>query len=173
MSQKSDDSIERFFRKAVVQQDKTFMERDWHSMEEMLDARAVALAAQHAGNLRGVVKTAALVIVVASLFITGAETKTDPGSVQMQGAVVTVRPQVEVKTENPTADLHPSGIVCDEPKPEKIAVTAIAAANLTPAKVRSTSISKQEIASVSGESLGRSYENIEKVFAGMRNRNNT
>src|SRR5688500_14703302 len=38
MSKKNDDNIEKFFRKAVRQQDIRFVESDWKKMEEMLDA---------------------------------------------------------------------------------------------------------------------------------------
>jgi hypothetical protein len=40
MSKKNDDSVERFFRKAVAQQDDTFIQRDWEKMEKLLDAEA-------------------------------------------------------------------------------------------------------------------------------------
>jgi len=38
MSRKNEDSIERFFRKAVNQSDTRYREADWKSMEAMLDA---------------------------------------------------------------------------------------------------------------------------------------
>jgi hypothetical protein len=122
MSQKSDDSIERFFRKAVVQQDKAFMERDWQSLERMLDAQAVTVAAQHAAKVRTLVRTVAFAIIVASLFIIGAETQTHPDTVQMQAAVGMVGPRTQVKKENPAADLHSFDVPCDNSKNEQASV---------------------------------------------------
>src|SRR5690349_20188534 len=43
MSKKNDDSIESFFRKAVAQQDNSYMDRDWQKMEKLLDAEAAKL----------------------------------------------------------------------------------------------------------------------------------
>jgi hypothetical protein len=45
MSKKNEDSIERFFRKAVKQYDTPFMEGDWQKMEKMLDEEAIERAA--------------------------------------------------------------------------------------------------------------------------------
>jgi hypothetical protein len=40
MSKKTDDSIEKFFRKAVSRYDNRFRESDWQKMEQMLDAQS-------------------------------------------------------------------------------------------------------------------------------------
>lgn len=109
MSQKSEDSVEQFFRKAVVQQDKTFMERDWQSMEKMLDAEDAVFAAHRAAKVRKIIKVSALSLVIASLFIVGIESQTISKFVQVQAAEGMVGPRMKVKTETPTADLHSSG----------------------------------------------------------------
>jgi hypothetical protein len=149
MSQKSDDSVEQFFRKAVVQQDKTFMERDWHSMEKMLDAHDAVLTTQRGATVRRGIKTTALSLAIASLFFVGSESnfiesesRNAPEFVQMQAAVGMVGPHREVKTENPTADLHSlstpkneKGTTVDkESSSRKIAVTAERTAQLTKTK---------------------------------------
>lgn len=113
MSQRNDDSIERFFRKAVVQQDKTFMERDWQRMEKMLDAQASASASIQAARIKAVLRATAIIVIIGSLFMIGTENRFGNEIVQMQAAVGTVGPHDEVKKENPTADLH-SLLPCDE-----------------------------------------------------------
>lgn len=163
MSQKSDDSIERFFRKAVVQQDKTFMERDWQRMEKMLDAQTVLPVAQHAGKVRAIIKTAALTIVVASLFIIGTETQTDSGIVQKQAAVGTVGPHVEVKTGNPTADLHSSDATCND-KSEKPAGTIVYATQHGPKKTQQSIPSGKQITHVNDKSPEQYSKSVQPIF---------
>lgn len=108
MSQKSEDSIERFFRKGVVQQDKTFMERDWQSMEKMLDEQAMAGAATRAARSKIAAKLGVGVVLISFLFLIGVENNTPENTVQMQAAVGALGPRTKVKIENPAADLHSS-----------------------------------------------------------------
>lgn len=67
MSKKSDDSIERFFKKAVAQQDLSHLDADWKNMEKMLDDRA-ALGAGAGARVR---RKFAFYSAVAILFLAG------------------------------------------------------------------------------------------------------
>lgn len=108
MSQKSEDSIERFFKKGVVQQDKTFMERDWQSMEKMLDDQAMSAASARAGRSKIAARVGVGVVLISFLFLIGVEKDNPERTVQMQAAVGALGPQIKVKNENPAADLHSS-----------------------------------------------------------------
>jgi hypothetical protein len=52
MSKRNEDSVERFFQKAVTQDDIPFRESDWQKMEKMLDERDAKAAAVRASHLR-------------------------------------------------------------------------------------------------------------------------
>lgn len=114
MSQQNEDSIERFFRKAVVQQDKTFMERDWASMEKMLDEQALLNASQKKGNAKSLIATAVAITALIFLFVADSRNDIPEDSVQMQAAVGVLGPHRGGKTEGPTADLHSSDKKSDE-----------------------------------------------------------
>lgn len=113
------------------------MERDWHSMEKMLDAQATTSAALQAARIRSIRKIAAVTIVLSSLFVIGTETQTDPRNVQMQAAVGMVGPRIEVKTESPTASLHSFVRDCDDTK--RIAVT-----NIQPIAIEKSHLSRNQ-----------------------------
>lgn len=108
MSQQNEDSIEQFFRKAVVQQDKTFMERDWSSMEKMLDEQALLTSSQKKSTAKSLIVIAIVISTFTLLVLSDADNKIPNDSVQMQAAVGVVGPRRGVKTEGPTADLHSS-----------------------------------------------------------------
>jgi hypothetical protein len=105
MSQKSDDSIERFFRKAVVQQDKTFMERDWASMEKMLDEHAIEAAAISAAKTQRIVKATSIAVLVVLLFVAGVNYRSQQTSNEMQ-ATLGLSPLVSKKIQATTAEVH-------------------------------------------------------------------
>ncbi|HEY0743816.1 MAG TPA: hypothetical protein VGD40_20265 [Chryseosolibacter sp.] len=110
MSQQNEDSIDRFFRKAVVQQDKTFMERDWARMEKMLDEQSFIDASRSRGKARSLITKAVVTAVLTLFFVADNNLDNDipENSVQMQAAVGVLGPLRGVKTEGPTADLHSS-----------------------------------------------------------------
>lgn len=113
MSQKSDDSIEQFFRKAVVQQDKTFMERDWAAMEKMLDEHAIEAAAARASATRLGLRVGALAVIIALLFIAGVENNVlQKDDVQVQAVVGELGPLEIEHMEGPIAGLHPFSDDC-------------------------------------------------------------
>lgn len=69
MSKKNDDSVERFFRKAVAQQDDTFMQRDWEKMEKLLDAEAAkATVARFQRIKKAIFRGAAVTAIVAVVY---------------------------------------------------------------------------------------------------------
>lgn len=132
MSQQSDDSIERFFRKAVVQQDKTFMERDWASMEKMLDEQAMLTASQKKSGVRSIIATAIVISAITFLFVADDDKEILKDSVRMQAAVGVVGPLRGVTTEGPAADLHSSTTDCAQQ--EKVSRTSKTNPDLRSAK---------------------------------------
>jgi hypothetical protein len=67
MPKKSDDSLERFFKKAVAQQDISYRDADWKNMEKMLDEQALAAS----GAKLSLRKKVAAYSIVAVLFFSG------------------------------------------------------------------------------------------------------
>ena len=128
MSQKSEDSIERFFRKGLVQQDKTFMERDWERMEKMLDDRAMTAASTRAARVRTATRVGIMVTLMSFLVLIGVEKEHWQSAVQMQAAVGAVGPRIKVKAQKPAADLHSSvkdnGVATRADKPPTMRVKA-------------------------------------------------
>jgi hypothetical protein len=71
MSEKNDDSIENFFRKAVRQHDTTFEESDWQKMEKMLDAQAAAKPVSSGTSIKriAIVFTGVLLLSLVTYFV--------------------------------------------------------------------------------------------------------
>src|SRR5687768_2718191 len=105
MSKKSEDSLERFFRKAVKQYDTGFMESDWRKMEQMLDEEAMERAALRAKYLRRIMfSLAGLLLLSASVYFLAfdQETSSIANSEQTQVAADAATPVDDQKTINPT-----------------------------------------------------------------------
>ena len=119
MSKKSDDSIERFFKKAVAQQDLSHLDSDWKNMEKMLVDHTLAASAAKAGIRKKVLTYS----IVGALFLSGVffavtrtwksvpedkvANKTTQTTKPSQAAAGMSGPKNETK-ENPSADLLPS-----------------------------------------------------------------
>jgi hypothetical protein len=115
MSKKNEDSVERFFRKAVEQHDDTFMQRDWQKMEQMLDAEAAKVTVAKFQRLkkaifRGTVVTGIIALVyflVIDLQHPESRLLTD-ALVKKQAVAGAEAPTTKPGTENPsTATLFP------------------------------------------------------------------
>lgn len=128
MSEKNDDSIERFFRKAANQSDSSHLEEDWRKMEQMLDERFPAgLAAGSKGLLytRVAVSATVVAMLVAAVILfrpAGLRVGEDGSADQQQAAAREIpkqnAPQHEVTVDGPVtaADL-PSA---DESEPADV-----------------------------------------------------
>ncbi len=124
MSKKNDDSLERFFRKAVNQQDDTFLEKDWQSMEKLLDERAIESAAGNAGSFtrKAIILSGVAAIILSVYFFMPKSDHPgvgdDPAKEQQVAAVVEAPVQHDDKTI-PSVDLLSSQ---NTPLPEYQAV---------------------------------------------------
>lgn len=67
MSEKSNDSIEEFFKKAVRQSDITFRESDWQKMEKMLDEKAMGGSASTSRPWKRIVGVVVIAALLSSL----------------------------------------------------------------------------------------------------------
>lgn len=104
MSQKNEDSIDKFFRKAVVQQDKTFLERDWQRLEQMLDERDMTVAATRAGGIKKAMKVSALLMILSFMLVLN-DKEIAPLPMQAMASVET-SPRNEKVMPNLATDLH-------------------------------------------------------------------
>lgn len=111
MSKKSDDSIERIFRKAVTQYDTTFRESDWLKMEKLLEAEASRKALLRSKRLKGTAYTLTglTVLFTAVYFLvfnnpTDSITKLNDSGPEVQ-ATGDLRNNGNVIKENPSAGL--------------------------------------------------------------------
>jgi hypothetical protein len=112
MSKKSEDSLERFFRKAVKQYDTPFLESDWQKMEKMLDDKAIEQAAFRAKLFRqaGFSIIALLLLVGSYYFLSFSPTvlSTDDDRKLTQAAAGAEAPADGAKQISPAADLRSS-----------------------------------------------------------------
>jgi hypothetical protein len=110
MSKKNNDSIEKFFRKAVSQYDTSFRESDWKKMEEMLDANTALRPGKGLKNLkRAAIVITGIVILSASIYFPGFykrnTTQVQDSPQEMQAAAGKKAPRDERKEKTPTASL--------------------------------------------------------------------
>lgn len=114
MSKKNEDSLERFFRKAVSQHDTTFRESDWLKMEKMLEEKAAERAALRLANLKRVgYSLAGLAIILTGIYFLTLDGNSSmsteevlPGQVQV--AAGEEAPVTDHEKEKPAASLHSS-----------------------------------------------------------------
>lgn len=114
MSKRNEDSVEKFFRKAAAQYDKTFIEKDWQKMEKLLDADATQRSAMQSGKLKRAAMTGTGItgIIIILYFLvfdhSHPESRLIAGDVikQKQAAAGAKAPVHQQKTEkNPSAAL--------------------------------------------------------------------
>lgn len=114
MLKKSNDNIERFFKKAVAHQDTTFRESDWQKMEKMLDEKDHERATIRSKQIKqATYSLIAISIISLSVYFLafnpdGSFTSEKESSKKMQAVVGAEAPKDEANQKNPTADLLPS-----------------------------------------------------------------
>ncbi|MBT1700960.1 hypothetical protein KK083_28970 [Fulvivirgaceae bacterium PWU4] len=112
MSKKNEDSLERFFRKAVTQHDTAFRENDWLKMEKMLDEKAAERAALRLTNLKRVgYSLAGLAIILTGIYFLTLNGNASMSTEevlpkQMQVAAGEEAPVTDHTMEKPAAGLH-------------------------------------------------------------------
>lgn len=84
------------------------MERDWERMEKMLDEHAMTAASARSAKVRTATRVGLVITLISFLFLIGVEKEDWKNYVQMQAAVGAVGPRIEVKAQDPAADLHSS-----------------------------------------------------------------
>jgi hypothetical protein len=148
MSKKNEDSVERFFRKAVEQHDDTFMQRDWQKMEKMLDAEAAKVTVAKFQRLKKVIFRGTVVTGIIALVYFLVIDQQHPESRLLTDALEKKQavageeaPTTEPGTENPsTATLFPKTDA--QRKSQQTDVPP--ALNFTPKKVPTIGISNEE-----------------------------
>jgi hypothetical protein len=112
MSKKNEDSIEKFFRKAVRQYDTSFRESDWRKMEELLDSQAPLPGRGFRNVKRAALAIAGIVILSGSIYFLGFRERNttevhDSPLQKMQPAAGTEGSE-KGQEKIPTASLHSS-----------------------------------------------------------------
>jgi hypothetical protein len=108
MSKKNEDSIERFFRKAVTQQDTTFRERDWQQMEKMLDVKSGLNNPVRSRSLKRIIYSLAGLIIIGGVYFLALKPDRliqNHSVKEMQAAGGAEAPGKLEKKDNPSAGL--------------------------------------------------------------------
>lgn len=107
MSKKNDDSIEKFFRKAVNQYDASFRESDWKAMEKMLDEQEATRPGVAGRNVKraAIALAGALILSVGVYFITLYDSDDSAEDVPQKTQVVAGKESPQTETNKSAANL--------------------------------------------------------------------